>query len=237
LVVSTTVLAGVVLSFFTVLPLVTAGPAQARSSTNDFSDRIEKFSFAGKEAEAQWLVVDEQQQTYSEVQITLADSVSKPDDLFTESFLFVVISQYKLTEVCEEFADEECYFEYELVMDFFGETDLGSSDFRISNGLRTASAHQVEVVGFDGISGNEMTVFVDASWIAQGDTMRSSQVFSHNTESSKFALKSTGLSKDADATARITGDIELGLEEDHLLHASISKIKEGQMLIIKGNQD
>jgi hypothetical protein len=211
--------------------------AQQQASTNQDSDRVERYSISGKSAQA-WWSMETEEEIYSDVFLAIADSASKGDEKYTESYLFIAITQYKQVEVCDLYYGEEyCYYDHDWLMEFFGSTELDKSAFVISNNLRSASVQDLELIGYDYTSQNEMTIFIDADWTGVGETTRSRDFYNDNWESFKFTFKSMGVSRDADATVNITGDIEILADNSVDEEANLSKIREGTILRFTGKPD
>jgi hypothetical protein len=160
--------AGLLMSFLTVAPTMIQNTAMAIvNSVQDQSGHVEKFRIAGKVASAQWY--SENSDTYSEVSVYLVDADSKPEEYYSNPTVIVQVWEYELIEDCIVYPDgEQCHYVYEFVTDFFGFAEPKRSDFSISGSLRTASIDAVEVTGYDYVTGDEMTITLDASWIASG---------------------------------------------------------------------
>jgi hypothetical protein len=211
--------------------------AQQEADTNQSSNRVERFSISGKSAQAIWSMENEDE-SHTDVFIAIVDSASKADEQFTESYLFITITEYELVEVCEQYYGQEyCYYDYDWLMEFFGYTALDKAAFEISDSLRSASVQDLELGGFDYVSQNEMTITIDADWTGVGDTTRTRDFYSDSGESFKFTFKSMGVSRDADATLNITGDIEISTDNSIDAEASLSKIREGTLLRFTGKPD
>jgi hypothetical protein len=236
---STTAAAGLVLALLTMSQILSPTTALAKVNTSQQqSDHVQKFNISGKIADAHWFIENEGEQTFTDVYISLVDAASKQDDLYTISTLDVFISQYKLIEECVTYPDgsEECYYDYQPVMEFFGYDELQDSDYKISNNVRSASVNGVELTGYDYFSGQEKTIIVDATWTAEGSLVKIKRAFSETDEGYKLTYKFMGTGRDAEASAQISGDIDLVLDEGTYqdADASILKAREGNMVKILG---
>ena len=225
--------AGLVLSVASMLAVFSPMSAEAKNNVGQGTDQVEKFRISGKVADAHWYVEDEEEETFTDVSIYLIDSAQNVYEDYPESFLEVFISQYKITETCVIYDGEEyCYYDYEPVVQFFGYAELKKSDFAISNNIRSASVTDVQVTGYEYVSGDEKTIIVDAKWIGEGSTLKVKSSYSETNEFYKVSFKGMGVGKDATASADISGDIDISLDQISYSDASILKFRQGYMFRI-----
>ena len=229
--VSTVVIAGLVLSLATILPFTTAMTAQAKPDPVTSAGLVEKFRIAGKIADAHWYTEDLENKIFTDVFLFVVEIDPKSNLPFTETFLDLIIFQYRLVETCEEFDGQViCYYDFEPLTDFYGSAVLDASEYSITNNFRSASVSGVEVSGIDFVSEEEKTVIVDASWIGDGGLIKIKQSSSEAQEDYRITYKANGLGRDATATADFSGDIELSLDESTYSDATVMRVREGFMI-------
>jgi hypothetical protein len=232
-VISVVLAAGLVMSLLTLIPILTPDIALAKLSTSqDQTGHVEKSRIAGKVANAQWY--SEDKDVYSEGFIYLIDAESKPEGYYTDPIVVVQVWQYKLTEECVVYPDGEvCFYDYEVMADFYGYAEPQKSDFSISGNLRSASIEGVEVTGYDYVSGSEKTITLDASWTASGSLYRQKLSDTQYDEDYVYSFKAMGVGRDATVTAEISGDIDLTLDESEYLDSSATILKAKQAYMIR----
>ena len=234
---SVAVAAGLLLSLLAIVPTLPSTSAATKTSAAQQvqSDHIEKFRISGKIAQAGWYI-ENGDGTITEAFISLVDAATKTEDFPPYKFLDVVIFQYEFVEECITYPDgsEVCYYDYVPIMDFYGFAELDGSEVDISNNLRSASADAIQVTGYDYVSGEEKTISVSASWVTDGSLLKIKRIFSQTDEDFKFTVKTMGTGREGTATAQISGDIDLTVDEGSALYedASVLRIREGQMVRI-----
>jgi len=226
---------GIVFSIASGLGLFWLIPAQAGSS-NNASGEILKYRHSGRGAVSDWYTLDRDGlETY--VQIYAAEAVSREgSNKQASSLAYVSISQYQVEENCEEFGGEKyCFYDYTPVLGFLGFGEVANSELEVARSLRSASLN-TEVQGFDYVTGQEMTITVDADWTGYGETYKGKERYASSNQYYRISEHSIGFSKDAYASADISGDIELNLGEGEYNQASVFKSNVGFMEVIKGPQ-
>jgi len=226
---------GIVFSIASGLGLFWLIPAQAGSS-NNASGEILKYRLSGRGAVSDWYTLDRDGlETY--VQIYAAEAVSREgSNKQASSLAYVSISQYQVEENCEEFGGEKyCFYDYTPVLGFLGFGEVANSELEVARSLRSASLN-TEVQGFDYVTGQEMTITVDADWTGYGETYKGKERYASSNQYYRISEHSIGFSKDAYASADISGDIELNLGEGEYNQASVFKSNVGFMEVIKGPQ-
>ena len=226
--------AGLLTTLFASMPFGATTSMTALARPAD-AHKVEKFRVTNTLAEAQWDIEDEEEEMFTRAAIYLVDSASKGGYGYPESSLSVFIVQYRLVEECEDEDEEECDYDYEPVTYFGGYTGLDKSDFKISSNLRSAVVKNVQVTGYDYLTGDEKTITVDATWTGQGNTFKNKHSFTESNEYYRLTFKASGTGRDAQATAQITGDINLTLNADGYQDALLFKAKEGSMYRILNN--
>jgi hypothetical protein len=91
----------------------------------------------------------------------------------------------------------------------------------------------VQVIGYEYLSQQEMTVWVNATWTADGSLLKLKQSYSDSNEDYTLTTKSIGTGRDAAATAQISGDININLDEQTSYEyedASVMRVKQGEMI-------
>ncbi|MGH9992172.1 MAG: hypothetical protein ACREAZ_05940 [Nitrososphaera sp.] len=229
--------AGLLLSAVSTYVLLSMEPAQANSKyakVHQDSNHVTKYVATSKAAFAAWSEEDENE-VYTDVFVSLFDSATLGNDSYPNSYLDIFISQYRLVEVCDVYYGEEyCYYNYEPLLEFYGFAQLDSSDFAISNSLRSASVSDVEVTGFDYISYDKKTITVAVTWTGKGIIFKEKFGSHISTPFVMFSFKGMGSVRDASSSVDIGGDLEISLDQNSEYNdASISKFKQATMEIIK----
>ena len=228
---SIAIAAGLMLILAIAYPALLPAAALAKAGANHTSQRVEKFSISGESAFALWTLEDEEDEEYTEVFVSLLDRAIRDQEQSTSSFVDVAIYQYKFIEECDQYGDEEyCYYYAEYSTEFFGFAELEKSAFKIANNLNSATAQDIEILGFDYASQEEMTIVLDAEWTGIGPLTKTKESFTEFDEFFKYTVRFSGASRDADATAQISGDIEMTLNDTFEEEARLASIKEGTMI-------
>jgi hypothetical protein len=228
---SIAIAAGLMLILAIAYPALWPAAALAKAGANQASQRVEKFSISGESAFALWTLEDEEDEEYTEVFVSLLDRAIRDQEQSTSSFVDIAIYQYKFIEECDQYGDEEyCYYYPEYSTEFFGFAELEKSAFKIANNLNSATAQDIEIVGFDYASQEEMTIVLDAEWTGIGPLTRTKESFTDFDEFFKYTVRFSGASRNADATAQISGDIEMTLNDTFEGEARLASIKEGTMI-------
>ncbi len=217
--------------------LLSLTPAQANSKSSKVhqdNDRVTKYSVTGKTAFSVWSK-ESGDEVYTDVFVYLFDSASRGQDSYQLSVLNIGISQYRLIEECDVYnGSEECYYDYEPLLAFYGYAELDDSDFAISNGLRSASVNGVELTGLDYVSQEEKTITVDATWTGEGSIFKEKNSYHQSNPFFKYSFKGMGSSRDAVATIDIGGDLDISLNENAEYNdALIGKFREATIIVIK----
>ena len=233
LMMSGAVAAGLVLSLVLMFSVFSPTTVLAKDNAGHGSDQLQKFKISGKVAQAAWSIDDEETETYTDVAMFLVDSQKNVLSGYPQSSLDIIISQYKLVEVCEVYDGEKyCYYDYEPIMEFYGFTEPSESHYAISNNLRSASLDHVSVTGYDYVSGDEKTITIDALWSGEGNQIKIKQSYSETNEFYKISFNGMGTGRDATASADISGDLDISLDPDSNSDSSLLKFREAYKLRI-----
>lgn len=232
-------LMGIMLATAISLSALVLVPAQANITKTTSSNTIHHSTFSGKSASAEWWITDEENSTETFVGIEMSSSMRhQQSDSTRRAGIDVQIYQDKVEEFCEEGEDGEyyCYYMYEPILQFSGWMQLDRSSFRIADSLQSTSLSNVVLTGFDYISGEDMAITVNGNWIATGEATSGTERYYSSYPGEKYSERSTGISRPAEASIEISGDIELDLDSStDENEARIGKYRNGSLEIIRSD--
>ena len=191
-------------------------------------------SFKGKSAEAYWYTYDKPEDgIYTEAGLFATDSAYKQkSQRYDESVAFIFIYQYKEgKEICETVDGEQyCWVEYIPILSFEGYTTLRPDAFSVTGGTLRSATLNTEITGYDYSTDTEKTITINALWSGTEGLSSGKSNERFRSDGFHYTSHSTGISRGADVSATIGGDISLTLDTpplDVVEEASIHSAKQG----------
>ena len=216
--------------------------AEAAPQSGNTSSNVH-VSFKGKSAEAYWYSYDEPKDgIYTDAGLFATDFAYKQkSEKYEESVVYIFINQYKEgEEVCEIIDGEEyCYVEYIPILAFGGYTTLTPDAFSVTGGTLRSATLNAEITGYDYATDTEKTITINALWSGTGDLSSGKSSERFRSDGFHYASSSTGISRGADVSATIGGDISLTLDTpplDVVEDASIHSAKQGYTESVRFDQ-
>ena len=200
-------------------------------------------SFKGKSAEAYWYTYDEPEDgIYTDAGLFATDFAYKEkSEKYEESVVYIFINQYKEgEEVCETIDGEEyCWVEYIPILSFGGYTTLTPDAFSITGGILRSATLNTEITGYDYATDTEKTITINALWSGTDGLFSGKSNERFRSDGFQYSSHSTGISRGADVSATISGDISLILDTpplDVVEEASIHSAKQGYTESVRFDQ-
>jgi hypothetical protein len=207
---------------------MTAEAAPAGSTTH--------VSFKGKAVEANWY--SEEDEVYTEAALFATESAYKQkSDKYGESVAYIIINQYKEGEEICEIVDEEeyCWTESIPILAFDGYTTLAPEAFIVSGATLRSASLNTQMTGYDYASDSEKTITINAVWSGLDGLFSGNSNYRFRSDDYRYSAHFHGSNRAADASAAISGDINMILDSPPLNeeYASLYFAKQGYVESIR----
>lgn len=199
---------------------VTANSSQTSSRSRDTTTT----QFRGMSADAWWY--SEGNGTYTDAYIYATNSAyQQKSTRYNESLAYVEIYQYRQgKDVCQVYNGEKsCWTEYIPAREFFGSASLPTkSSFEMDVRLNKATLNNITVTGYDYISQTNKTIIVNAQWLGLDAISSGTNTYHYRNADYIYNGRYAGSYRDANASATITGDINMSFGSSAVKTSSTS---------------